>query len=125
MDAKDNKSKASNNVQSSLCDFMTTMGTNIGVSLSSQKKKEKFNPYSAENQSQVQEIYDVMSSYQSKTSERDIKVPKNVSISRNGKKAQFEFESEIKAEVFDEIVDNKGYRNISLNDSSNVIEITK
>ena len=123
METKKEPKKAT--TQSSLCDFMTSLGTNIGVSLSSQKKKEKFNPYSAENQSQVQEIYDVMSSYQSKTSERDIIVPKNVSVSRNGKKAQFEFESELKAEVFDEIIDNKGYKNISLDDSSKVIEIAK
>lgn len=123
METKKEPKKAT--TQSSLCDFMTSLGTNIGVSLSSQKKKEKFNPYSAENQSQVQEIYDVMSSYQSKTSERDIIVPKNVSVSRNGKKARFEFESELKAEVFDEIIDNKGYKNISLDDSSKVIEIAK
>ena len=123
METKKEQKKAT--TQNSLCDFMTSLGANIGVSLSSQKKKEKFNPYSAENQSQVQEIYDVMSSYQSKTSERDIIVPKNVSVSRNGKKAQFEFESELKAEVFDEIVDNKGYKNISLDDTSKIIEIAK
>lgn len=108
-----------------LSGFISTLGSNIGVSLSTPKKKEKFNPYSAENQQQVQEVFDVMSSYQSKTSERNIIVPKAVNISKSGKKTQFEFESELKAETFDEIVDEKGLKNISLDQTSKIIEITK
>ena len=46
----------------SLSGFISTLGSNIGVSLSTPKKKEKFNPFSAENQQQVQEVFDVMSS---------------------------------------------------------------
>ena len=66
-----------------------------------------------------------MSSYKDKTSEREINVPKSVSMNKSGKKTQFEFGSEINADVFDEIVENKGLTNISLDQSSKVIEITK
>lgn len=117
---KDQK-KNSNNLSS----FISTLGSNIGVSISTPKKKDTFNPYSAENQQQVQEIFDVMSSYQNKTSERDINVPKSVSTTKNGKKAQFEFASEINADVFDEIIENKGLTNISLDQTSKIIEIAK
>ena len=117
---KDQK-KNSNNLSS----FISTLGSNIGVSIATPKKKDTFSPYSAENQQQVQEIFDVMSSYKDKTSEREINVPKSVSMNKNGKKTQFEFVSEINADVFDEIVENKGLTNISLDQSSKVIEITK
>lgn len=117
---KDQK-KNSNN----LSGFISTLGSNIGVSISTHKKKDTFSPYSAENQQQVQEIFDVMSSYKDKTSEREINVPKSVSMNKSGKKTQFEFGSEINADVFDEIVENKGLTNISLDQSSKVIEITK
>jgi len=110
---------------SGLSGFISTLGSNMGVTLSTPKKKEKFNPYSAENQKQIQEVYDVMSSYQNKTSEQNIIVPKTASVSKNGKNAQFEFDTELKAEVFDEIVENKGLKNISLDQTSKVIEITK
>jgi len=46
-------------------------------------------------------------------------------LNKSGKKTQFEFGSEINADVFDEIVENKGLTNISLDQSSKVIEITK
>lgn len=117
---KDQK-KNSNNLSS----FISTLGSNIGVSIATPKKKDTFSPYSAENQQQVQEIFDVMSSYKDKTSEREINVPKSVSMNKSGKKTQFEFCSEINADVFDEIVENKGLTNISLDQSSKVIEITK
>lgn len=117
---KDQK-KNSNNLSS----FISTLGSNIGVSIATPKKKDTFSPYSAENQQQVQEIFDVMSSYKDKTSEREINVPKSVSMNKSGKKTQFEFGSEINADVFDEIVENKGLTNISLDQSSKVIEITK
>ncbi len=117
---KDQK-KNSNN----LSGFISTLGSNIGVSIATPKKKDTFSPYSAENQQQVQEIFDVMSSYKDKTSEREINVPKSVSMNKSGKKTQFEFGSEINADVFDEIVENKGLTNISLDQSSKVIEITK
>ena len=117
---KDQK-KNSNNLSS----FISTLGSNIGVSIATPKKKDTFSPYSAENQQQVQEIFDVMSSYKDKTSEREINVPKSVSMNKNGKKTQFEFGFEINADVFDEIVENKGLTNISLDQSSKVIEITK
>lgn len=117
---KDQK-KNSNN----LSGFISTLGSNIGVNISTPKKKDTFSPYSAENQQQVQEIFDVMSSYKDKTSEREINVPKSVSMNKSGKKTQFEFCSEINADVFDEIVENKGLKNISLDQSSKVIEITK
>lgn len=117
---KDHK-KNSNNLSS----FISTLGSNIGVSIATPKKKDTFSPYSAENQQQVQEIFDVMSSYKDKTSEREINVPKSVSMNKSGKKTQFEFGSEINADVFDEIVENKGLTNISLDQSSKVIEITK
>ena len=111
---KDQK-KNSNN----LSGFISTLGSNIGVSISTPKKKDTFSPYSAKNQQQVQEIFDVMSSY------KEINVPKSVSMNKSGKKTQFEFCSEINADVFDEIVENKGLTNISLDQSSKVIEITK
>ena len=117
---KDQK-KNSNNLSS----FISTLGSNIGVSIATPKKKDTFSPYSAENQQQVQEIFDVMSSYKDKTSEREINVPKSVSMNKSGKKTQSEFGSEINADVFDEIVENKGLTNISLDQSSKVIEITK
>src|SRR5574344_48781 len=104
---KDQK-KNSNNLSS----FISTLGSNIGVSIATPKKKDTFSPYSAENQQQVQEIFDVMSSYKDKTSEREINVPKSVSMNKSGKKTQFEFGSEINADVFDEIVENKGLTNI-------------
>lgn len=111
---------------SGLSGFISALGSNIGVSLSGSKKKEKtFNPYSAENQSQIQEIYDVMGSYQSKTSEQNINIPKTVNVSKGGKHIQFEFEKELKADVFDEIIDAKGYTNISLDETSKIIEINK
>lgn len=122
------ETKTENNTKkstSNLSGFISTLGTNIGVNLSTPKKKDTFNPYSAKNQQQVQEIYDVMSSYQHKTSERDIVVPKSVHNSKNGKSVQFEFDKELKADVFDEIVDTKGLKNISLDQSSKVIQITK
>ena len=117
---KDQK-KNSNN----LSGFISTLGSNIGVSIATPKKKDTFSPYSAENQQQVQEIFDVMSSYKDKTSEREINVPKSVSMNKSGKKTQFEFGSEINADLFDEIVENKSLTNISLDQSSKVIEITK
>ncbi len=120
-----NTEKDQNKKSNNLSNFISTLGSNIGVTISTPKKKDIFTPYSAENQQQVQELYDVMSSYQNKTSEHDINVPKSVSVSKNGKKAQFEFASELKADVFDEIVENQGLKNISLDQTSKIIEITK
>lgn len=111
---------------SGLSGFISALGSNVGVSLSGSKKKEKtFNPYSAENQSQIQEIYDVMGCYQNKTSEQNINVPKTVNVSKGGKQVKFEFENELKADVFDEIVESKGLTNISLDESSKIIEINR
>ncbi|MGL4949625.1 MAG: hypothetical protein ACRC5M_04525 [Anaeroplasmataceae bacterium] len=108
-----------------LSGFISTLGSNVGISLSTPKKKEKFNPYSAENQSQVQELYNVMSSYKDKTSAQAVIVPNSVDATKSGKTLKFEFEKEIKADVFDEIVDHKGYRNITLDQTSKIIEINK
>lgn len=111
---------------SGLSGFISALGSNVGVSLSGSKKKEKtFNPYSAENQSQIQEIYDVMGCYQNKTSEQNINVPKTVNVSKGGKHVKFEFEKELKADVFDEIVESKGLTNISLDESSKIVEINR
>ena len=66
MESKKTDEKKSSNTNN-LSSFISTLGSNIGVSISTPKKKDKFNPYSAENQQQVQEIYDVMNSYQKKT----------------------------------------------------------
>jgi N-acetyl-gamma-glutamylphosphate reductase len=124
MESKKTDEKKSSNTNN-LSSFISTLGSNIGVSISTPKKKDKFNPYSAENQQHVQEIYDVINSYQKKTSERNIIVPKAVTLSKNGKKAQFEFGTELKAETFDEVVEEKSLKNISLDQSSKIVEITK
>lgn len=108
----------------SLSGFISAIGNNTGVSLSSPKSKDKYNPFSAENQKQVNELYNVMKSYKEKTSSKDILVPSSVEVLKN-KKVEFKFDSEIKTKVFDEIVDTHKYDNITLDQSSKVIEINK
>lgn len=108
----------------SLSGFISAIGNNTGVSLSSPKSKDKYNPFSAENQKQVNELYNVMKSYKEKTSSKDILIPSSVEVLKN-KKVEFKFDSEIKTKVFDEIVDTHKYDNITLDQSSKVIEINK
>lgn len=108
----------------SLSGFISAIGNNTGASLSSPKSKDKYNPFSAENQKQVNELYNVMKSYKEKTSSKDILVPSSVEVLKN-KKVEFKFDSEIKTKVFDEIVDIHKYDNITLDQSSKVIEINK
>lgn len=108
----------------SLSGFISAIGNNTGVTLSSPKSKDKYNPFSAENQKQVNELYNVMKSYKEKTSSKDILVPSSVEVLKN-KKVEFKFDSEIKTKVFDEIVDIHKYDNITLDQSSKVIEINK
>lgn len=113
---------------SSLSGFISGMSKNIGFSpVADEKssKREKFNPFSVENTKEVTELYGVMKEYQEKTSSKEIAVPTAASKTPSGNKTKFEFKNELKENVFNKIVENKGLTNISLDETNKKIEITK
>ena len=112
-----------------LSGFISGMSSNIGFSpiQSSDKntKKEKYNPFSVDNTKEVTELYNVMKEYKNKTSATNTIIPTSASKTPSGKKTKFEFGVELKENIFNKIVEQKGLTNISLDESNKKIEITK
>lgn len=116
----------SDNKDKSLSSFLMDVSDNIGFSpTNSDNKKKTFDPFMIENTSSMKQIYEMMKRYSEKTNQEKLIIPKEISTNTSGKKIRFEFDSELNSETINDIIEEKGYNNIIVDDSLKRLDILK
>lgn len=108
-----------------LSSFLSNLNQNMGFSLDKNEKKKDFNPYSVENVAVVKEVYNVMNSYKEKIKSDSLLIPKDISTNQSGKKIKIEFDTDINKDALSEVIEESGFDNVIIPESSNRIDIIR
>ena len=66
-----------------------------------------------------------MNSYKEKVKSDSLLIPKNISTNQSGKKIKIEFDTDINKDALSEVIEESGFDNVIIPESSNRIDIVR